>query len=470
MLFIGYTEPGHPSLRTDQNPHVAFVSFVGLRVREEELAELGISLPGLGNRLAAVAELPALGLLTLAAQIPPGWTCSYHEVDKWSEQLVDKISHESPCVVAISALTASILEAYGFSDTLRRRGMFTAIGGLHATACPNEASVHADAVIVGDGESTWNQVLEDAWSGTPRQVYRAQQPFDLRDSIPPRFDLAATVPRSRFTVQTQRGCPFACEFCAASRLLGTFREKPAFLVQKELEELTKLTVGPVIELADDNTFAGPRNPDELLTVLSEANIRYFTETDWRIGERLELLRLLAASGCVQVLVGIESLVHDYLGFGSKRADLERVMAALDAIQDYGISVVGCFVLGADGETRNSAMHLTQFLLDCRLADVQVTLQTPFPGSPLRNRLAREGRILKDRGWDHYTLFDLTFVPDSMGVEELENSYKELARAIYSTDENVRRKKIRKNVWSKSRIARNMPCSEARDQHVSPDPF
>src|SRR5437016_6073139 len=116
---------------------VSFVSFVGLRVREQELLRLGISLPGLENRHAAVAELPALGLLTMAGRLPSEWSCSYHEVDKWEQRLVDQITDEDPCIVAISALTASVKEAYGFSNALRKRGIPTVIGGLHATACPD---------------------------------------------------------------------------------------------------------------------------------------------------------------------------------------------------------------------------------------------------------------------------------------------------------------------------------------------
>src|SRR5205823_12241288 len=115
-----------------------------------------------------------------------------------------------------------------------------------------------------------------------------------------------------------------------------------------------------------------------------------TEREWRIGERGARLRDLAASGCVQVPGGSEALVHSYRGFREKRAERCRVMAALEAIQNHGIAVVGCIVLGADGQTKGSIENLTKFLLDCSLADVQVTLQTPFPGSPLRQRLAREG--------------------------------------------------------------------------------
>jgi radical SAM superfamily enzyme YgiQ (UPF0313 family) len=434
--------------------HVAFVSFVGLRVREQELLAIGITLPGLSDRQTAVAQLPALGLLTLAGMIPNGWTCSYHEADRWDEGLADLIALERPTVVAVSALTAGILEAYDFCRQLRKRNLQTVIGGLHVTACPDEAALYSTAVVVGDGEPVWHRLLSDAHRGTLAGIYRSTSMFDLRNSLPPRFELVARARRSRYTIQTQRGCPFACEFCAASRLLGGFREKPTQLIRDEIALLKTFVQRPIVELADDNTFAGDRNVQELFKVFADADVKYFTESDWRIGERRELLEGLAASGCVQVLVGIETLEDVYRGFGKKRADVSRVMAAIEAIQGHGVAVAGCFVIGAEGETASSLDKLTQFLLDSALAEVQVTLQTPFPGSPLRQKLMRAGRLLPDRNWGHYTLFDVTFIPDQMSVVELERRFRDLALVIYSASQHDRRFSIRRRVWANSRHAYN----------------
>jgi radical SAM superfamily enzyme YgiQ (UPF0313 family) len=432
--------------------HVAFVSFVGLRVREQELLAIGITLPGLTDRNAAVAQLPALGLLTLAGMMPNGWTCSYHEADRWDEGLADLIAQEEPTLVAVSALTAGILEAYDFCTELRKRNLRTVIGGLHVTACPEEAALYSTAVVAGDGETVWHRLLSDAHRGTLAGIYRSASTFDLSNSQPPRFELVARARRSRFTIQTQRGCPFACEFCAASRLLGAFREKPTELIHDEIALLKTFVKRPIVELADDNTFAGERNVQDLFKVFADAGVKYFTETDWRIGERRDVLEGLAASGCVQVLVGIETLQHVYRGFGQKRADLGRVMAAIEAIQGHGVAVAGCFVIGAEGETASSLDRLTQFLIDSPFADVQVTLQTPFPGSPFRQKLMRASRLLTDRDWSHYTLFDVTFIPDQMSVVELEHRFRDLALVVYSASQHDRRFAIRRKVWSNARQA------------------
>jgi radical SAM superfamily enzyme YgiQ (UPF0313 family) len=425
------------------------VPFTGFRVREEEMLALGMTLPGLKQRAAAIAQLPALGLLTLAGLNPPHWTCSYHEAVEANEALAEEIHCQRPMLVALSALTASVEEAYRFSTLLQRRGMQVALGGLHATAWPDEARQHCDAVVVGEGEPVWSDLLADAEAGELRPVYQAAGPFDLARAAVPRFDLLGHGQRPRLTVQTQRGCPLACEFCGASRLLGSHRLKPLANLRQELAAISALSPRPTLELADDNTFVGRSDVQALLETLATADARYFTEVDWRIGENPSLLADLAASGCVQVLVGIESLIFRYPGMGPKLAELPRIMNATDAIQAHGVAVIGCFIVGCDGETNASLDRLAEFIESSVLADVQLTLQTPFPGTALRRRLAQEGRLLPDRGWSHCTLFDLTYQPDAMTVSELESGFRTLVRRVYSPAESARRQTIRKRIWQKN---------------------
>jgi radical SAM superfamily enzyme YgiQ (UPF0313 family) len=432
------------------------VPFTGFRVREEEMLALGMALPGLKQRAAAIAQLPALGLLTLAGLTPPHWTCSYHETAHANEALADEILRQQPTLVALSALTASVEEAYGFSALLRRRGTRVVLGGLHATSCSEEARQHCDAVVIGEGEPIWSELLADAEAGELRSTYRASAPFDLARAPVPRYDLLGHGPRPRLTVQTQRGCPLACEFCGASRLLGPHRFKPVANLKRELAVITARVPRPVLELADDNTFAGRSDARELLETLAAAGARYFTEVDWRVGENPGLLAVLAASGCVQVLVGIESLMFRHPGMGPKQAELPRIMDAIDAIQADGVAVLGCFIVGCDGETRGSLDRLAEFIQASALADVQLTLQTPFPGTALRRRLEREGRLLSNRGWSHCTLFDLTYRPDIMSVAELESAFRGLVRRVFAPSESARRQAIRKRVWQQN--PRFRPCT------------
>jgi len=322
------------------------------------------------------------------------------------------------------------------------------MGALHVTACPDEAAQHCDAVVTGEGESRWLGVLAD----TQRDALQSR--YTPRPETPsvwarPRLDLIGTEP-PRYTLQTQRGSPFACEFCGASRLLGPFREKPAEAIREELSAILAQCPsgksGVSTELADDNTFAGSRNPGPLLDALQSSGTKWFTEADWRIGERPELLNHLAESGCVQVLVGIESLVFRYPGMGEKRAQLDRIMDAVTAVQEAGVAVNGCFIVGADGETGRSLDRLTEFIQASPLAEVQLTLQTPFPGTGLYRKLRRAGRLLPDRHWSAYTLFDVTWQPDRMTVQELESGFRRVLTEVFSEAAHARRQHIRHSIW------------------------
>jgi radical SAM superfamily enzyme YgiQ (UPF0313 family) len=428
--------------------HAALVTMSGFRVREHEMLALGMSLPGLQQRAAAIASLPALGLLTLAALTPDDWSVSYHEASAANDELVEQIAATRPRLVAISALTASIIEAYALAAALRSQGILVVIGGLHATARPEEVMQHADAAVAGDGEPVWGDILRDAAAGRLRPLYRAERPHDLAASPVPRFDLLGSKPRPRHTLQTARGCPLACDFCAASRILGPFRTKPAANIERELAAITALQPRATIELADDNTFAVREPRLDMLDALARSGVRYFTECDWRLGERPEILEHLAASGCLQVLVGIESLMHRHGGMGAKRAPLARITDAVHAVQEAGITVIGCFIVGSDGEDQESMQALGEYLLDAPFADIQLTLQTPFPGSPLFERLERTGRLLPDRDWSSYTLFDVTYRPDRLTVDELERGFRNLIRYTFAESPTRRRGEIRRAIWAR----------------------
>ncbi|MEZ6100161.1 MAG: cobalamin-dependent protein [Pirellulaceae bacterium] len=170
-------------------PHITFVPFTGLRVREEGLREYGMTLPGLAERGRAVSELPALGLLTLAGMLPEKWTSSYRSHTGNSEGLLEQILQEQPSLVAISALTASIEDAYRLSSQIRTFGIPVVIGGLHATACPNEASQFCDSVVVGEGEAVWLQVLSDCEANALQPTYSSFESSTITTWPAPRLNL-----------------------------------------------------------------------------------------------------------------------------------------------------------------------------------------------------------------------------------------------------------------------------------------
>ena len=413
---------------------IGLIAMSGVRVHDPELVELGLNLPGFVERSEVIASLPSLGLLTLAGMTPPDIEVEYLELADLEglERLPGDFD-----VVAISSFTARIKDAYRLADRYREEGVLVILGGLHVALQPDEARRHADAIVVGEAEPVWPELLRDLKADRLRPEYRWRgSPFDLADAPMPRFDLLDPLRYNRLTVQTQRGCPFHCDFCAASiRLRPGYRTKPIPKVLAEIAEIRRIWDQPFLEFADDNTFASKRHGWELVTALRDLDLKWFTESDISIGRDPELLRAMKESGCAQILVGLESPAAaglDGLEQRSnwKRRQLDDYRRSIEAVQEAGITLNGCFVLGLDGTDAGSFDAVYDFVKETGLYEVQITVMTPFPGTPLYERLLRQGRILRPGAWELCTLFDVNFLPERMTVEELEVGFRDLMRRIY----------------------------------------
>ena len=413
------------------------LAFSGVRVQNARLMGLGLTLPGFVERSRVIASLPSLGLLTLASHTPSHWDIEYREIDEMEVDAVETIVKAGFHLVAISALSARIFEAYRFADQLREADVTVVLGGLHVTALPDEAAKHADSVVVGEGEPVWEALLQDHEQGRLKPRYSSFQApkFFLKEARCPRYDLLDLERYNRLTLQTTRGCPLDCEFCAASRTLSSYKLKPLELVRRDLEAILALWPRPFLELADDNTFVKKSWSRELAALLSEYPVRWFTECDISVADDPELLELLASSGCVQILIGLESAEPTGLhGLDSRDWKLKRhdsYLEKITRIQSYGISVNGCFIMGLDSHTVESFDETLRFLEASELSEVQLTLLTPFPGTPLERRLRAEKRLPDTPYWDRCTLFDLIFEPTRMSKDELESGFEQLMTSVYS---------------------------------------
>ena len=423
---------------------LGFIAVSGIRVVDAELMALGLNLPGFVERSKVIASLPSLGLITLAGMTPPEVEVSYVEMPE-----VDA-THVLPGpfdAVAISSLSATIRDAYALADRFRAAGVSVILGGLHVTACPDEAARHADAIVVGEGEPVWPQLVRDLLRGALRPRYDARQhSFDLSLAPMPRFDLLDTARYNRLTVQTQRGCPWNCKFCAASiRLTPKFKVKPVSKVIAELQRIKELWPHPFIEFADDNTFVDKRRGRELARAMIPLGLRWFTESDISVADDPELLRLLKESGCAQILVGLEApdaagLDGLELGHNWKLQRRDGYLRAIERIQHAGITVNGCLVLGLDPHGVESFDHVWEFVRESGLFEVQITVMTAFPGTPLYARLLREGRLLASDAWETCTLFDVNFRPAHMSVAELRQGLRDLGAKIYSAEFTEQRRR------------------------------
>jgi radical SAM superfamily enzyme YgiQ (UPF0313 family) len=431
---------------------VGLIAMSGVRAVDPELVRLGMTLPGFVERGKTIASLPSLGLLTLAGMTPPQHQCEYLEVKDLRElnTLPDRFD-----LVAISSLSAQIGEAYELADRFKGLDVPVVMGGLHVTALPEEAGRHADAVIVGEGESVWLDVLADAEAGRLRRAYQGHGDFSLANSPMPAYELLEPSKYNRLIVQTSRGCPLHCEFCASSILLTRrYKQKPIEKVLAEIDRIKRLWRRPFIEFADDNAFVNRRYWKQLLPELKKRKIRWFAETDLSVQEDLELLWRMRESGCAEVLIGFESPGESGLhGLELKRDwKLKRWKQSREAvrrIQSLGIRVNGCFILGLDGQGPEIFDQVLEFATETELFDVQITVLTPFPGTPLHSRLKREGRLLRERAWEMCTLFDVNFQPQLMSPEELRRGFIDLGVRLYSHELTEQRRAHFEETYRKS---------------------
>ncbi|HPF39475.1 MAG TPA: radical SAM protein [Phycisphaerae bacterium] len=417
---------------------LGFIAMSGVRAENAELVAAGLTMPGVVERSKVVASLPSLSLLTLAGMTPDEFDVSYHEVADLAA--AGDLSMDFD-VVAISSLTAQIDEAYAIADRYRAAGVRVVMGGLHVSALPDEALAHCDAIVIGEGEMSWPRLLEDLRSGRLARVYRPADGayFQLADAPMPRFDLLEPARYNRVTIQTSRGCPHRCDFCASSILLTPFyRVKPVERVIAEARRVKELFERPFFEFADDNSFAAREHYKELLRALKKEHVKWFTEADISIANDFELLELMRESGCRQVLIGLESPAASALdGVELKRnwklRQAPDYEGAIRRIQSRGITVNGCFILGMDAQTPAVFDEVYDFVERSGLYETQVTVMTPFPGTPLYERLRSEGRLLEERAWRKCTLFDVNFRPLRMSVSELESGFLNLVRRLYDPE-------------------------------------
>ena len=422
---------------------IGFIAMSGVRAHNPELTKLGLTLPGFVDRNRIIASLPSLGLLTLAGLTPNRFEIEYCEIN----ELRAAGTLPEFDLVALSTFTAQLKEAYEVADIYAARGTPVVMGGIPVSSLPEEARTHCTSVVVGEGEPLWPEVLQDFEKGTLKPFY-LQSPrgqFDLRDAPMPRFDLLDPAQYNRLTVQTSRGCPHRCDFCASSILLTSrYKLKPIEKVLAEIREIKKIWPRPFIEFADDNSFVQREHYKQLLRGLAREKVRWFTETDVRVAEDEELLGLMRDSGCQQVLIGLESpnrrsLDGIELKSNWKVRRQEEYLRAIARIQSYGITVNGCFILGLDGDTPEVFEDVFQFVRQSGLYEVQITFMTAFPGTPLYQRLLAEKRILREKAWELCTLFDINFVPRNMSVAELQSGFLDLARRLYSAEETAERR-------------------------------
>jgi len=359
------------------------------------------------NRFNKYRIWKPLGLLILARATPPDWdiTVIDENLRDW-----DYKSMPRPDVVGLTAFTSQAGRAYELAAEFRTRSVPVVMGGIHATMCLDEALQYVDAVVTGEAEEVWGQVLEDARNGALKRVYHGGV-VDMAKVPPARHDLLPSG-YSFGSIQTTRGCPLNCSFCSVSAFNGRrFRRRP---IEHVIEEM-KLIKEKLVFIVDDNLVGTSKAHTEETKELFRAMIAAKLNKKWigqvtvNMGEDEELVRLAGESGCFGVLIGFETPTEAGLREINKKFNLRKGVGFRDSVrrlQRHGIGVLGSFVFGLDVDRRGIGRQVAEAAEAYGVDIVELMFVTPLPGTQLWTAMEAQGRIVANcfpEDWKYYTL-------------------------------------------------------------------
>ncbi len=370
---------------------------------------------------------PSLALTSIAGATPEGWRVRY-----WDENLLQGPPPADPLpeVVGITVHLTFARRAYELAAWYRARGSTVVLGGMHVQCCEDEVAPHADAVSVGDGVQTWPAILRDVERGALRPRYEATFEGDYDLDPLPRRDL---LPRGGFLTTTSviasRGCVNRCAFCylATERMRLPYRVRDPQDIARQIE-----ADGQPYTVFVDNNLGGRRDYlRRLCGALRPLEKIWSAAVTLDVTDEPSLVREMALAGCTGVFIGFETLTDENLSHARKRAPrAEDYARRVGIFHEHGIQVNGSFVVGFDGDKRDTFTVLAQWIEATRLECATFHILTPYPGTPLFHRLEAEGRLLH-RNWDLYDTAHVVFRPKHLTPEELSLGYDWLYRRLFS---------------------------------------
>jgi radical SAM superfamily enzyme YgiQ (UPF0313 family) len=360
-----------------------------------------------GSRWNRYRVWKPLGLMALAALTPPEW-----EITIFDENIraPDYGNLSRPDLVGITAFTSQANRAYEVAAEFRSRGVPVVMGGIHATMCTQEATARVDAVVTGEAEPVWVQVLADSQQGALRPLYEGAHAE--MDQVPAaRHDLL-TGNYAFGSIQTTRGCPLNCSFCSVTAFNGyRYRQRPIDHVVQEFGQIRE----KLVLVVDDNLIGTSHShivrTKELFRAMIRAKLRkrWIAQVTINMADDEELLTLAAKAGCSGVFIGFESPTAEGLKAVGKKFNMlngRDVAASVRRIQRHKIMVAGSFIMGLDTDEAGIGRRIAEAGI-CDGVDILNTLfLTPLPGTRLWTEMESEGRLAANcfpEDWKYYTL-------------------------------------------------------------------
>lgn len=382
--------------------------------------------------------LAPLGLMYLAAQTPEN--VELRIIDENVEHIDFS---DVPDLAGITTMTATAVRSYEIADRYRALGAGVVMGGVHASMMPEEALMHADAVVQGEADNIWRKVLEDFESGHLKSVYMQEGYNDFKRPILPRRDI---IDARRYWnangVQTSRGCPHGCSFCSVTAFNG--RKVRVRDIESVVEEIGTLSNSnfskkKVISFVDDNIAAKPEHSKNLFRALKPLNIIWGSQASVTIAKDEELVRLAAESGCRFLFIGIETTSRKALEeTGKQQNRVEDYESSLRVLKKHGIHVMGAFMFGFDADDESVFAETLDFSMRNKIQVAQFAAMVPYPGTELYKKLIDEKRV--EPGYWFQPEWDkrIVYEPKQMSRERLNHLTHQVQKDFYSYSSILRR--------------------------------
>ena len=397
-----------------------------------------VTMPGLIEKMTFSRKgiFMPVGLAVCAGVVP----------SDWDVELIDECTLTDPHVpvadvdiVAISAMTTQAKRAYVIADTYRRMGVTVFLGGIHPSALPEDAIPHADAICKGDGETCLPHMLSDWEQGTLKQVYDWTE-YPAAPIGTPRKDLLDPKDYLVFNpIQTTRGCPHGCSFCTTPGVFGRkFRQRAIPDIVEEIREAKERFQSKVFIFSDDDFAGNHRWALELCEAMEPLKIRWASQCDILISNNDRLLAAMRRSGCIGLILGLESPKRDTLAAAGKRyVDPDSYLWRIKKIHSYDISLWGAFIFGFDTDNWRSCLDTVRFAQRAGLSMSCFPVLTPYPGTEIWYQYKNQGRIVTEN-WDRYNGTSVVFEPERFSAMELRHAQLAAFADFFSLRSSIRR--------------------------------
>jgi radical SAM superfamily enzyme YgiQ (UPF0313 family) len=390
----------------------------------------------------------AITLPYLKALTPPE-----HQVTFSDEIMQDVDVNSDADLIGITAMGPQIARAYDLGDYFRSRGKKVVMGGSWVSLNPQQALAHCDAIVKGEAEYVWKELLDDFGAGRNKVIYQASKWHNMVGL--PSFDYQ-TLPLYRpdlfkkssfyrmyfhWPVLASRGCPHPCEYCTVQTYYErTFRSRPVDEVLADLETIKRLG-GKRVLILDDNPIGNVKYAKELFKAMIPLKMEWASQMTINIARNEELLDLAARSGCRSLSIGLESVSQDNLenidkGFNKA----PRFEDDLAKIRSKGIQVIALMMVGLDGDDTTSFDKTLDFLVKNKLTFLKLFTPCPYPGTKYYEDMEKAGRILT-KEWNHYDYGSPLIQPTHMTPKQMMEGFNYVYNNFYSL----------KNIWKRMSI-------------------